>query len=88
MAKGTFKLPIVNAPDGTLTLNGAAWTTVAAGATKDINLVDENDVAITPLVADDTQIKVHVFYSDSAIVRRAARYANLIITGNSNSILR
>ena len=45
--------------DSDLTLNGAAWTTVAAGANKDIDLVDENGVAITPLVADDTQIKVN-----------------------------
>jgi hypothetical protein len=86
IAASTSRTEVID--DSNLTLNGAAWTAVKAAGSKDINLVDENDVAITPLVADDTHIKVQVFYSDSAIVRRAARYANLIITGNSNSIIR
>lgn len=45
--------------DSNITLNGAAWIEVPAKSSKDIAVVDENDVTITPLVADGTQIQVN-----------------------------
>jgi hypothetical protein len=78
MAKGTFKLPIVYAPDVTLTLNGDSWTTVGSGATKDIALVDENGATI-PGVGSPTQIEVPIDYNNYEIyfIRQS-----LINTGN------
>jgi hypothetical protein len=57
-----------NVPDSTITLNGDAWTNVKANGSKDIALIDELDNPITPLLADDTEIKVNTNYGLMAYI--------------------
>lgn len=71
-----------------ISLNSDPWLDELASSTSNIDLVDQDNTPITPILANSTTLKVQVFESDSYIVRRAARIANLVITGNSNSILR